>query len=111
LQYKPEALKGAYVRANLQSVGEYFVNDANTITVPAYTILNAGVGLDHFNFAGDRFFCGAFLGINNLTNAKYIGSAWLNPDSPVISGVQVPAYIEPGLPSNFYGMISVGINL
>jgi hypothetical protein len=53
----------------------------------------------------------AFVGLNNLTDAKYIGSAWLNPDAPVIGGVQVPAYIEPGLPSNFVGSIGIGMNL
>jgi len=111
LMYMPEVLKGAYIRASLQSVGKYYVNDANTITVPSYTILNAGIGIDHLNFAEERLFCSAFFGFNNLTNAKYIGSAWLNPDAPVIGGVQVPAYIEPGLPRNFIGSIGIGVNL
>ncbi len=111
VKYMPEELMGAYIRANVQSAGKYYVNDANTITVPSYTILNAGIGIDHFNFADNKFFLGAFLGLNNLTDAKYIGSAWLNPDSPVINGVTTPAFIEPGLPSNFIGSISLGMNL
>jgi iron complex outermembrane receptor protein len=111
VMYMPEALKGAYIRASIQSVGEYFVNDANTISVPAYTILNAGLGVDHLKFANNLLYVSAFVGLNNLTDAKYIGSAWLNPDAPVIGGVQVPAYIEPGLPSNFVGSIGIGMNL
>jgi iron complex outermembrane receptor protein len=111
LKYMPDVLKGAYIRANLQSVGKYFANDANTITVPAYTILNAGIGIDHLNFANDRLFFSAFFGLNNLTDVKYVGSAWLNPDAPVINGKQVPAFIEPGLPQNFIGSIGIGMNM
>lgn len=111
LKYMPEGLRGAYVHANLQNVGKYFVNDANTISVPAYTILNAGVGIDHLDFADNALYVSGFLGVNNLTNAKYIGSAWLNPDAPVIGGVQVPAYIEPGLPRNFVGSVGIGMNM
>ncbi len=111
LKYMPEELRGAYIRVNLQNVGKYYVNDANTISVPAYTILNAGVGVEHFSFADEAFFLNGFFGYNNLTNAKYIGSAWLNPDAPVIGGVQVPAYIEPGLPRNFVVSLGIGMNM
>ena len=36
-KYMSESLSEAYVGLNLQSVGNYFVNDANTISVPSYT--------------------------------------------------------------------------
>lgn len=111
LKYLSEELKGAYIRANLQSVGKYYVNDANTITVPSYTTFNAGIGIDHLNFADDRLYLHGYLGVNNLTDLKYIGSAWLNPDVATINGVQVPAYIEPGLPRNFVGTLGIGVNL
>jgi iron complex outermembrane receptor protein len=110
-KYMPEILHGAYVRVNLQNLGKYFVDDANTITVPAYTIINAGIGLDHLNVANDRLFISAFLGLNNLTDARYIASAWLNPDYVTVSGKRVPVYIEPGLPGNFVGSIGIGVNL
>jgi iron complex outermembrane receptor protein len=110
-KYMPEILHGAYVRVNLQNLGKYFADDANTITVPAYTIINAGIGLDHLNFANDRLFVNAFLGLNNLTDVRYIASAWLNPDYVTVSGKRVPVYIEPGLPSNFVGSIGIGVNL
>jgi len=106
VKYMSETLKGAYVRLNLQNVGTYFVNDANTLSVPAYTILNGGVGIDHLNFADGRMFVSGFVSVNNLTDAKYIGSAWLNPN--IINGQAV--YIEPGLPRNVAGSLSIGWN-
>ncbi len=109
--YAPEMLKGAYVRFGVQSVGKYFADDANTISVPAYTILNAGIGIDHFNFADDRLFVNVFAGLNNLADTKYIGSAWLNPDYTTVNGVRVPFFIEPGLPRNFVGSIAIGMNM
>lgn len=111
VKYMPDLLNGAYVRANLQSVGKYYVNDANTIKVPSYTIFNAGVGIDHLNFAENKLYLHGFLGVNNLTDVKYIGSAWLNPDMATINGRQVPAFIEPGLPRNVVGSVGIGVNL
>ncbi len=106
-KFKPAQLKGAFVSANMQRVGKYFANDANTIVVPSYTILNAAIGIEHLNFANDKLFVNAFAGINNLADVKYIGSAWVNPD--VIAGK--PVFIEPGLPRNFIGSIGLGVNL
>jgi iron complex outermembrane receptor protein len=108
-KYMPGALKGAYVRLGIQSVGKYFVNDANTITVPSYTILNGEVGIEHLNFANGVLYLSAFAGLNNLTDARYIASAWLNPDLGRTN--KQPAFIEPGLPSNFVGSLMLGVNL
>jgi iron complex outermembrane receptor protein len=109
IKYASEMLKGAYVRIGVQNVGKYFVNDANTIVVPAYTIFNASIGIDKLEFANGLLYCSAFLGINNLTDKKYVGSAWLNPDLGRTN--QQPAFIEPGLPRNFVGSIGIGMNL
>jgi iron complex outermembrane receptor protein len=111
VKYAPPMLKSVYVNANVQNVGKYYVNDANTIIVPAHTIFNAGIGVDRFRFAGDRLYVSAFAGVNNLTGVKYIGSTWLNPDAPVINGTPTPAYIEPGLPRNVVATIGIGMNL
>jgi iron complex outermembrane receptor protein len=107
LKYAPPSLMGAFVNVNVQNVGKYYADDANKVSVPAYTILNAGIGLDRMNFAGDLMYVSFFAGINNITDAKYVGSAWLNPD--YIGGV--PVFIEPGLPRNVIGSLSLGINL
>ncbi len=107
VKYSPVGMNGAFIRANLQYVGSYFVNDANTIHVASSTILNAGAGIDHMNIAGDRFYITLFMGVNNLTDLKYVGSTWLNPD--LVNGT--PLYIEPGLPRNYVGTVSLGVNL
>lgn len=106
-KYACEALAGAYLRVNLQSVGKYFVDDANRIAVPAFTILNAGIGIDRLTFANGRLYLHAFFGVNNLANKKYIGSAWLNPD--LVGGK--PLFIEPGMPRNYVGSIGLGATL
>ena len=54
--------------------------------------------------AGDKFFIGGFFGIDNLTDVKYVGSAWLNPD--VVNGK--PVFIEPGPPSNVVAGLTLG---
>ncbi len=107
VKYASTALMGAYISANLQHVGDYFADDANKINVPAYAILGARVGIDHLSIGSSKFYVGGFAGVNNLTDEKYIGSAWLNPD--VVSGSA--RYIEPGLPQNFIGALSLGMDL
>ncbi|HLB01094.1 MAG TPA: TonB-dependent receptor, partial [Bacteroidota bacterium] len=107
LKYSPEACRWAFVGVSLQTVGKYFVDDANTISVPAYTVVSAEIGIDRLMLGSGPLYCSAFAGMNNLFNKKYIGSAWLNPD---IVGSQ-PVYIEPGLPGNFTASVSVGLNL
>ena len=110
LKYMPSQLRGIYARVNIQGVGKYFADDANKILVPSYTILNASIGIEQYQFANNRLFVNALLGVNNLTDKKYIGSTWLNPDAPKINGVPTPAYIEPGLPRNFVGSLGIGMN-
>jgi iron complex outermembrane recepter protein len=109
VKYTSAYLRGTYLKAGVQGVGSYYANDANTIKVPAYAVFNAGLGLDKLNFADDRLYCSVFFGVNNLTDKKYIGSAWLNPDLGVTNNQ--PAFIEPGLPRNFVGSIGLGVNL
>lgn len=107
LRYAPKGFAGAYAGATLQSVGEYFADDANLIAVPSYTVVGASAGIDRWTPGGGSLFISASAGVNNLGDAKYVGSAWLNPD--VVAGQAV--YIEPGLPRNFVGSLSVGMTL
>ncbi|CUS83603.1 TonB dependent receptor [Candidatus Kryptonium thompsonii] len=40
--------------------------------------------------------------MNNLTNKKYVASVFINPER------KLPyAYIEPGLPRNWFGSVSI----
>lgn len=107
VKYAATELHGLYVRFNLQSVGKYFADDRNTITVPSYAVLNAGIGITRLPLGSDILYLNAFVGVNNLTDAKYVGSAWLNPD--IVGGA--PVFIEPGLPRNVVGQLALGVNL
>jgi outer membrane receptor protein involved in Fe transport len=78
-------------------VGEYFVDDANLTTVPAYNLLNLTLRTNKPLRLFEKIGLDGFLGVNNLTDEKYAASAFINPD--VVDGV--PIYLEPGLPRNF----------
>ena len=106
VKYELESLGGLYIRAHAQYVGRYYVNDANTIEVPASMVFNAGIGIERLTTAGVVLYVGGFLGVNNLANTTYIGSAWLNPDH--VNGV--PVYIESGLPRNVVASVWLGAN-
>jgi iron complex outermembrane recepter protein len=106
-RFQPGFLGGGYVRIDLQQAGRYYVNDANTIEVPAYTVVNAGAGIERWTFGAGPYYIGGFVGINNLMDLRYIGSAWLNPD--VVNGV--PVYIESALPRNVVIALWMGVTL
>ena len=108
VKYAPAMLMGAYIRANVQGVGLYYADDANTLGIPSYAILNVGIGVDRLDFANDRLYLNAFFGVNNLGDAKYVASAWLNPD---LNTKNLPMFLEPGLPRSVLGSISLGWNL
>jgi len=80
-------------------VGKYFANDANEIEVSDYAIVNISSGLE-FKIASFKIFL--VFGVNNLTNKKYVASVFINPER------KLPyAYIEPGLPRNWFGSVSI----
>jgi iron complex outermembrane recepter protein len=77
----------------VQSSGRYFADDANRVSVPAFTIMNTGLTLNDVVRAGGTRLRG-FIGVENLADRRYIGSSFLNPD--VVNNV--PLAFEPGLP-------------
>ena len=80
--------------SGVQYTGKYFADDANSVDVPAFTILSAGVELREAISLGSRVGLYGFLSVNNLTDRRYVGSAFLNPD--VVAGE--PVAFEPGMP-------------
>ena len=97
LRFAPPQLGNAYVEIDVQGIGEYFVDDGNVTSVPAYNILNLTVGLEKPLRLSENFNLHGFVGVNNLSNKKYAASAFINPD--IVGGV--PLYLEPGLPRNY----------
>ena len=104
IKYAPKSLKGLFLSINFNGTGEYFADDANTITVPSYNIFGVTLGITNQIKLGDHIFINGFITVSNIADETYIGSAFINPD--VVDGV--PIYIEPGLPRNIVASISLG---
>jgi iron complex outermembrane receptor protein len=92
------------VKAGVEHSGKYFADDANRVRVPSFTTLNLTAELRDpiVVFRGLRV--GGFVSVKNLTDKRYIGSAFLNPD--LVGGA--PAAFEPGTPRTFIASLSLG---
>ncbi|MES2178859.1 MAG: TonB-dependent receptor [Gemmatimonadota bacterium] len=98
-RYRATRLKVA-----LESSGSYFVDDANRVKVPAFSIVNLTAELRDPIVSSNGFGVRGFLTVHNVADTKYAGSAFLNPD---LVGT-APAYYEPGMPRTFIVSLSVG---
>lgn len=85
--------QGVSLEAGFDQVGEYFADEANSLTVPSSTVFNAH-GAYSFNIGAIEVSISA--GVNNFANLKYASSAFINP---VAGG----AFLEPGMPRNLFG--------
>lgn len=108
LRYAPPGFGTAYLRASIQGVGEYFADDRNTYKAPSFNVLNLSVGVEHYQILESRIFIRCFIGVNNITDQKYVSSVWINPP---LNANGKPVYLEPGLPRNIVGSLSLGYNL
>jgi iron complex outermembrane receptor protein len=104
LSYAPSALPGVRIEGGVTGMGRYFADDANTVAVPAHTLLNATLAFDDPIAFGRHLGVRGFVSLNNLTDRRYIGSAFLNPD--VVAGV--PVAFEPGRPREVVVGLTVG---
>lgn len=93
---------GLALQANIQGTGRYFADDANVVNVPESHILGVGVRADRLIHVGDTYVRG-FVTVDNVTDRKWVGSAFLNPD--VVSGA--PFVYEPGSPRSVLVSFSV----
>ncbi|MBI3123390.1 MAG: TonB-dependent receptor [Ignavibacteriales bacterium] len=105
ISYSPEKSYGLTGSLTLQSVGKYFVDDSNQTEVPAYSVVNATIGLKEGIKISNSFLLSAFFSLNNMFDAKYASSAYINPD--IVNGEAY--FLEPGLPRNF--VLSFSIHL
>jgi iron complex outermembrane recepter protein len=103
------------VRLGVEQNGEYFADDKNTVRVPSYTNFNLGADLKQPIVARNGFTLRGFIQVRNLTDDKYVGSAFLNPDpipatlngNPLPNAGQLAVY-EPGAPRSVIVSLSVG---
>ncbi|HEX2721274.1 MAG TPA: TonB-dependent receptor [Gemmatimonadaceae bacterium] len=91
------------LQVNVRGVGDYFVDDANTVEVPAYHIFGATLSTAN-GIALGRMLVKAFVSVENLADRRYIGSAFVNPD--VVNGV--PVAFEPGSGRTYLFSLSLG---
>lgn len=104
LQYGPSQLGGLGIEFELERVGRFFADDANTVDVPGYTLLHAGLNLRRPIRLGS-FNVNGSVRAENLTDEDYVASAFLNPD--FVNGV--PVAFESGLPRHLVLSVSVGL--
>jgi iron complex outermembrane recepter protein len=90
-------------RLDARGVGDYFVDDANTVSVPGYQTLDLTLALRPVEMGSAARLSG-FVTVSNLLDRRFIGSAFTNPD--VVNGVAV-AY-EPGTPRSVVVSLSIG---
>jgi iron complex outermembrane receptor protein len=96
----------ARVKLGIEHFGDYFADDFNTVKVPAYTILNLTAELRRPILAANGWGIRGFVTVHNITDKRYIGSAFLNPD-PVPNGT-APAAFEPGMPRSVIFSFTAG---
>ena len=94
----PLRIEGEY-----QYIGNYSLNDANTVELPAARVFNATVSLRRAARLYNKVGVTGFVRVENLFDRRFMTSGFLNPD--VVSG-QVVAY-EPGLPRAI--VVSLGL--
>jgi len=87
----------------MRGIGDYFIDDANTVEVPAYHTFSATASTGRGIPLGD-FALRAFVTVENLADRRFIGSAFINPD--VVNGV--PVAFEPGAARTWIFSVSIG---
>lgn len=92
------------LKGTVEHSGSYFVDDANRVRVPAYTIAGATLELREPVLRAGSYGVRGFVSVQNLFGRRYIGSAFLNPDR--VGGV--PVAFEPGSPRGVVVSLSVG---
>ena len=102
--YTPSFLNVAQLQLEMQGSGDYFADDANNVNVPGYTMFNAGVALNNPVRLGAGLGLRGFVRVENITDRKFVASAFLNPD---LVGGSAAAF-EPGAPRHFVVSASLG---
>ena len=91
------------VRLDARGVGDNFLDDANTVSVPGYHTLDLTLALRPVGLRGAATLSG-FVAVSNLLDRRFIGSAFTNPD--IVNGA--PVAYEPGTPRSVIVSLSIG---
>jgi iron complex outermembrane recepter protein len=93
LFYQPTQLPRARLEFGARHTGSYFADDANSVEVPSQTVFDGGVSVAYMLRDGASL--RARIAVDNLTDKRYVASAFLNPDR---NPAGEPVAFEPGLP-------------
>lgn len=99
--WRPASLPWFGLELGAQQMGAYVADDRNVVEVPSFTVYRAATSADRTLPGGMNG--RVTLAVENLSNATYVGSAFVNPD--YVSGV--PLAYEPGVPRS----IVLGVTL
>ena len=102
LSFSPGALPGIRLEGGVTGLGRYFADDANAVEVPGHSLVSVTLSFDRPRTRGPEV--RGFVSVQNLTDRRFIGSAFLNPD--VVGGV--PVAFEPGRPREVVVGLAVG---
>ncbi len=91
---------GFYGAIDLLSVGDFFVNNANSAVNDSYSVVNLRVG--HVDLRFGDWVLSPFVGVNNLADEQYAANARLN----AFGG----RYFEPAPERHFYGGLAIRYN-
>ena len=104
VSWAPAAARGLRMQVGVQQTGSYFVDDANNVSVPSSAVVSLGLHADRVIALGSGIGIRGAVTVQNLTDARYIVSSFLNPD--IVSNA--PVAFEPGLPRQLIVSVSVG---
>ncbi len=98
VQWQPPMASWLTLEVGAQHNNDYFADDRNAVEVPGFTVYRAGA-------AAERLVGGvlvkASLSVENLTDERYIGSAFINPDftggNPLVYETGLPRAVVFGL--------------
>lgn len=93
---------GFYISADFQFTDKIPLNDANSVYSDSYSLLNLKTGYQFEILSGLKAHLDA--GVNNVLNEKYASMILTNATGV---GNAQPRYYYPGLPVNYYGIISL----
>ena len=93
LYYRPTPLPWLRLEFGARHNGSYFADDANTVVAPSQTVFDGGVSFAQTMPDGATI--RARLAVDNLTDKRYVASAFLNPDR---NAAGLPIAYEPGMP-------------
>ena len=91
---------GFYGVIDARYVGELYANNANSVVVDSYTVVNLRTGLADWRLGNWEF--GPFVGVNNLTDESYSSEIRIN----AFGG----RYYEPAPERHFYGGVAIRYN-